>query len=96
MPLPHPHRLSHLRTAAPPPAPPPPSAADGFPISPWSRPPLGDDDEDAEEYAETRLPVPQIVTLSSPIGEGEEAVSWSKETMDWRNDLLSRHSLADK
>jgi len=95
MPLPHPHRLSHLRTTAPPPAPPPPSAADGYPISPWARVPLGDGEEDAEQDAEGRLLVPQIVTLPSPTGEGE-AVPWSKETLDWRNDLLLRHSLADK
>lgn len=98
MPLPHPHRLSHLRTTAPPPAPPPPSAADGFPISPWARTPLGDGEEDAEQEVEMegRLSVPQIVTLCSPTGEGEEAVPWSKETLDWRNDMLLRHSFPDK
>ena len=98
MPLPHPHRLSHLRTTAPPPAPPPPSAADGFPISPWARTPLGDGAEDAEQEVEMegRLSVPQIVTLCSPTGEGEEAVPWSKETLDWRNDMLLRHSFPDK
>ena len=96
MPLPHPHRLPHLRPTAPPPAPPPPSAADGYPISPWARAPLGDGEEDAEQDTEEHLSVPQIVTLSSPTGEGEEAVPWSKETLDWRDDLLLRHSLADK
>jgi len=94
MPLPHPHRLSHLRPAAPPPAPPPPSAADGFPVSPWAYPPLGADG--AEEDAEKRLSVPQIVTFGSPTGEGEIAVPWTKETLDWRSELLSRHSLAEK
>jgi hypothetical protein len=76
MPLPHPHRLSHLRPAAPPPAPPPPSAADGFPISPWARPSWGE--EDADEDVEARLSVPQIVTLSSPPGEGEMSLPWGK------------------
>ena len=94
MPLPHPHRLSHLRPAAPPPAPPPPSAADGFPISPWASPPLGEDD--TEDDAERRLPVPQIVTLGSPTGEGETAGPWGSEALAWRNDFVPRHSLADK
>jgi hypothetical protein len=57
---------------------------------------MGDGEEDAEQDAEEHLSVPQIVTLSSPTGEGGEAVPWSKETLDWRNDLLLRHSLTDK
>ena len=88
-PLPHPHRLSHLRTTTPlppAPAPPPPSAADGFPISPWARPSLGEGEEDSgagDENAELDLEalqgfsVPQIVTFRSP-GETEMAVPWGK------------------
>ncbi len=87
-PLPHPHRLSHLRTAAPPPspAPPPPSAADGFPISPWARPSQGEGEEDGgagDENVEPDLDalqgfsVPQIVTLHSP-GDAEMASPWGK------------------
>ena len=94
MPLPHPHRLSHLRPAAPPPAPPPPSAADGFPISPWASPPLGEDD--AEEDAERRLSVPQIVTLSSLTGDGETTGPWGTGALAWQTDIVPRHSLADK
>jgi hypothetical protein len=86
-PLPHPHRLSHLRTTAPPPpapAPPPPSAADGFPISPWAHPSLGDGEENSgagDENVDVDLDelqgfsVPQIVTFRSP-GEAEMAVPW--------------------
>ena len=75
-PLPHPHRLTHLRTAAPPPAPPPPSAADGFPNSPWARPPSGE--EDMDEAAEMGFSVPKIVTLYSPPDESEMTVPWGK------------------
>ncbi|KAH9993539.1 hypothetical protein BJV77DRAFT_997403 [Russula vinacea] len=86
-PLPHPHRLSHLRTTAPPPpapAPPPPSAADGFPISPWARASLGEGEEDGGAGDENMdgdldelqgFSVPQIVTFRSP-GEAEMAVPW--------------------
>ncbi|KAI9508614.1 hypothetical protein F5148DRAFT_1194747 [Russula earlei] len=76
MPLPHPHRLSHLRTTAPPPAPPPPSAADGFLNSPWARAPFGE--EDADYAAETSLSLPKIGTLYSPPSEAEMAVPWGK------------------
>ena len=89
-PLPHPHRLSHLRTSAPPPpapAPPPPSAADGFPISPWARPSLGEEEEDTgtgDENVELDLDalqgfsVPQIITLGSSPGDTEMAAPWGK------------------
>jgi len=76
MPLPHPHRLTHLRPAAPPPAPPPPSAADGFPVSPWARSPSRE--EDADEDVESGLSVLPIVTLFSPPSETEMAVPWGK------------------
>ncbi|KAI0266965.1 hypothetical protein BC834DRAFT_1026547 [Gloeopeniophorella convolvens] len=69
MPLPHPHRPSHLRPTGPPPAPPPPSAADGFPDSPWARPPSGED---------TEPEVPHIVAPYTPPPADEMATPWGK------------------